>query len=1395
VTVTNPNTWSSSWSVDPNGSTSPTIAPANQALNIPITGITGGNWLVATVGWGAFPQVPSTMCVSDDAANYWVPVVVSPTDPTQDSFAVNGNPNFATGASSPWTLAAGSALSVQSAVTHVPQGYAARVTPNGSSATAGITSNKASVQARAGGTVSASAYGYFTQAVTTAFSLVISFYDAGGSLISSVTGAAQSAAANTWTPTTNTTTAPSGAVTASITVQLTGTPAASNVFYVSEAKLYLPEAINYNPFFTNNPALDGWTVSNASAAAVTNVAFNGQPAIEITPAGTASNVTLLASSGNRSPVTGSSFYTASGWLFAPQGYSQTAVEINWYTAGGSLISTSVGNPTAVTPNGWSNANVTAQAPTGAALAAAGFVLNNHPQAWDTVYVAQMTLRSGQGLSSVARCAIWAAPNVSSATTQVFVQPLGDVNGVSASVLQFAGMPSWLTVDDAVASYCVGSSVTSLAATPTQSSLVISTAALNVATQYTLDRVSLNGWQQRASAASTNGLFSSSASFNVTTWQVTGAALTESFYSAAPLNANPVFATDVSGWTATNVTAASSSAFTWPTNSLDPLLVSTKSAKLTPNGSSVSNNFGVTSTSGADALSNFRYLAEFYLYSPTGWSNYQVQLRFYDSGHTLISSVTSASFAVPANTWTNNYVAAAAPNAAFTVTPVLLQNGTPPTSAVTYVGRGTVNIVNELSPVGIAQATAAFQLTPATPAVINPNWPNVRLEAGFGQPSSTPPDQIQWTDISNRLLSVNLQRGRQYELNSLQAGVANFVLRNDDGYLTPKNAQSPYECDVYNPIRLTAVNNGKVFGIFTGFMERWPQVWTDPHWGEVNAVAVDCWALFSKTLQTMPQEEILADQPFGYWPCNDNSMSSIAINIGSEATKTPLQTAGIIGNDPTAFYGTFGDASLGYGGTDYVFNPHSSTLNTSIGQTLVYGPIREITIPPDLPPISNGVTVMMFTGLGSPSHGHSSQVSSQLTLFTALGKSQPIIEVYLAASTHDLYVKTWNANTGATTTWGPVTGPWDTLRDATAGTSNDLPFFLQIASDGFTIYALDPFNFVLTQNGIDTLETTWNTFEAIGRIDAYNADGGFGFVAVNNIAVFDRFLPATRMRTIIASRYGAINDYGDWRVCRYLSYFQPVPARVYYDVRSSQTQLVGSYNQQGQNVGSAINEVVTSEAAFNYIDRNGYFVYRARQNATDRGIQAVLGENTAAGEIPYLVSIELDYDPSQIFNDVQVTYDGASNAQKTATLNGTLVTFADQPSTRQYGDRSLSVNQQVIDFDQTNNLGNYLVNQYRQPSLRVAQVTTTPMSNPTSFSTLLGLDIGDRITVNRRPVGAPAISINVMIIGVSHDIEYASGTWTIKFDIMPQSVAALQTITFTLDTAQLDLLDDGNVIGW
>jgi len=410
------------------------------------------------------------------------------------------------------------------------------------------------------------------------------------------------------------------------------------------------------------------------------------------------------------------------------------------------------------------------------------------------------------------------------------------------------------------------------------------------------------------------------------------------------------------------------------------------------------------------------------------------------------------------------------------------------------------------------------------------------------------------------------------------------------------------------------------------------------------------------------------------------------------------------------------------------------------------------------------------------------------VFTMLGATGPMLAIQQNPS-GTLNVVTWDVTTGASTT--TTTG---------AGYFNQKTLIgLKVYTGGWSLFT----NGFTALTGIANLDPNWRDFNIAGRSDPY-ATGAFGNMSFSNVAIFNRPLPLSRLITYYFSgTNGMAGDFGDWRVSRLLSYLQwEPPQRIYYDAAAN--SLSGATDISGQDVGTSVNNVGQSEQALEYVDRNGYVTFRTRQAALNRGVQAVLGERTDLGEIPYRVTLEIDYDPQYINNDVQVGHKGTppfhptSSTTSTAASASTSTTIIVRKtnSINKYGDKSLQVTSYFNAVQESINLTNYLGNQYSEPLMRVAQVEVIPGARPTIFSTILGLDVGDRVTLNRRPIGANnTISLDVTIIGIHHDIEEKSGKWDYKLDIMPTSIAAIQTKALKLNDIVLGKLDSTNVIGW
>lgn len=131
----------------------------------------------------------------------------------------------------------------------------AQVTPTGVNTQAAITGSQVNVTPGQLWTVLT--WVWCTNAVTTNYSAAITWYDAGGAVLST-SSAPVSIAAATWTPVFATFTAPANAVKAAPAAILTGTPAAGQIFYVDDVSICL-SAVDSAMFYSE----EGWSEQNA----------------------------------------------------------------------------------------------------------------------------------------------------------------------------------------------------------------------------------------------------------------------------------------------------------------------------------------------------------------------------------------------------------------------------------------------------------------------------------------------------------------------------------------------------------------------------------------------------------------------------------------------------------------------------------------------------------------------------------------------------------------------------------------------------------------------------------------------------------------------------------------------------------------------------------------------------------------------------------------------------------------------------------------------------------------------------------------------------------------------------------------------------------------------------
>jgi len=119
-------------------------------------------------------------------------------------------------------------------------------------------------------------------------------------------------------------------------------------------------------------------------------------------------------------------------------------------------------------------------------------------------------------------------------------------------------------------------------------------------------------------------------------------------------------------------------------------------------------------------------------------------------------------------------------------------------------------------------------------------------------ASAPFDAVPtWVDVSADVISINTKRGRQHEINRMEAGTATVVLLNTSGNYWPDNAGGSYYPNVkpLKRINIRVTYNAVTYDLYTGFIEDWePDFLLKPIKGAVmNVRCVDLIGALSRLL--------------------------------------------------------------------------------------------------------------------------------------------------------------------------------------------------------------------------------------------------------------------------------------------------------------------------------------------------------------------------------------------------------------------------------------------------------------------------------------------------------------------------------------------------------------------
>ena len=617
--------------------------------------------------------------------------------------------------------------------------------------------------------------------------------------------------------------------------------------------------------------------------------------------------------------------------------------------------------------------------------------------------------------------------------------------------------------------------------------------------------------------------------------------------------------------------------------------------------------------------------------------------------------------------------------------------------------------------------------------------------------------INWTDVSEYVRGVSTNRGRSSELDAFQTGSASITFSNADRRFDPENTTGPYygALTPLRPVRIRArYASYPTTNLFFGWVDQWPQQYQNPTDATVTVTASDGFKVLNLiTLPSYWEYQVRTDGPTSWFRFDDGDTPTTAFeSINALFNGVWKTNAGVATTGASSASLVADDTSVSalFDGTDFVEIPGaaftfgfgdavaktiecwiSTTTTTNGSYGILYKPGYEFTA---------AIGMIVAGGVGTIQGQWGTiggvNITDAETSAVRVNDGLP----------HHILLR-WDYNTGAHQLW--VDG------------------VLATTSTSFTNVAPTETNIVVGKAYTSSATATYNMAS--------------GFVGtVDELAFYNTKALTT---TQIANHYAiGVGTYGagqrtDERISDVLNMAQWMTDGTDLNTGSGTVQAIAT---QGKNPLALAQGAETAEQGRLFIDRDGKVEFISRNalasTSTYNTSQYTFGDST--GELGY-TSLQFEFDDRLIFNRSIV-----------ARSNGPTATFNDTTSQGQYFIRTSSVTDLNVDTDQQIiDIANARLSAYAQPKLRVEQLTFTPRQSPADlYIPAIRLEIGTRITINRRPqnVGA-VISKQVIVEGISHTI--TPDGWQTVFSLSPVFVE-----TFILDSATLGVLDS-NQLGY
>lgn len=589
------------------------------------------------------------------------------------------------------------------------------------------------------------------------------------------------------------------------------------------------------------------------------------------------------------------------------------------------------------------------------------------------------------------------------------------------------------------------------------------------------------------------------------------------------------------------------------------------------------------------------------------------------------------------------------------------------------------------------------------------------------PSTNPGDPPVWVDITARVRSGRVSRGRQSEFDRTSAGQMSLTLDNRDRTFDPEHNPNARP---NKRIRVTVGTGTDLRHVFDGWIDSMPQLYSSAVDAVVSLTATDAFKLLAKfKLDEIYGEAVLADSPWGWWRLADDLPGTTVVADASGHgyhgvwKGTPTSTQSLVADG-------LGAVSLDGSGDNIEGSADGAVMDVSTGVTLAAAPVS--------------IEAWVKTGKYGTNH---SFICGQTHM------------VGTTAATIDFGL-TMNNSTGVPSFIATVGG----INVSCTGTTvlRDTGVHHLVGTiDSSRVCRLYVDGVQQGGNGSGGSTTVINASGSV-RIGKppLGADpgAGWGYKAwkgdVCEVAVYNTALSAAR----VLAHYNAgsapwSGDSTGDRVDRVLNLIGwPSGDR---SIEAGASTLGAAANIEGVTALDHLLAVEQTEQGRFFISGAGDATFYGRNHETSLTVQASFDDGENDG-------LEFDYSDANITNDMTVTRAG-----------GLPQRAVDQTSIDAYWRHSDDMSGLLYATDsEALAMAQWRVANYAEPVMRPTELRFKPLINLSNvYPKVLMRELGDRIEVTKTTPAGGSVVVDAVIEGIEH--QFAGGMdWRTSWNLSP-----------------------------